>query len=245
MKNFPLLCIVLLGLASLSRAQQAPGPQATPGPPPSGPLLVFAPDSAQWLISYKNNTDPVIEVPSAQTKYDQRSLVQKNGKIHHIISAFADNSRTDMWFTDAIDATVVPGQRAAVEMAGSNLHGAFIDFSRTDFPGFDWISKENYTGQQTMEGILCDVFHDGGNATLPAANARQAAGPPPIPPSGSTAYIDDKTRLPVLLQVDSKTSFYQMLAAPTTLIQLPPDIQAVSDGIVARARQATAPQAPP
>ena len=250
------LCI-LLGIASLltlrAGAQQ---PQATPPPLAPGPLLSRAPAYSQWLVSIKYASGAPgasVSVPDAQTKYDQRTLVRKTGDIRYEVTVTADKQKTEKWCRGNVQATVIPGVAdPEISQSGSRGRGntGFADYSKTDFPGFDWISKGNYTGVQTIEGVPCIVFHTGSDSgSAPAASPAPAAGGGAaaiaIPSGGSTAYISDEGRLPVLLVTDNGVNFYQFEAAPTVPLVLPPKVQAAIDFLQARLQQAAAPAAVP
>ena len=239
---------IFLGIVSLFRAGASPLPQATPEPLAPGPLLSRAPEFSQWLISVASGlTDPTR--PPKNTKYDLRMLVIKSGQIRHEISVTGDGHRSEKWCEGDLQATVFPGERnpsITSRSTTSGGNGGFTDYSKSDFPGFDWISARKYTGTQTMEGVPCIVFHDGpaDNGALPSGTPDPNA-PPPVPKTGRTAYIAADSRLPVLLQVDGVTTFYQFEAPPATPLSLPPNVQVAIDMIHAQdQRAAIAPAAP-
>jgi hypothetical protein len=246
MKNLSSLCI-FLGLAAMCHGQ-APQQGPTPEPLPPGPLITRAPNPCQWLVSVKTNTGTSIEMPSPQTKYDSRTLVQKSGSIRREITAAADGSKFEKWFVGVYQATLYPGDaQPKIELAGVNGRaGSFTDYSKSDFSGFTWLSKRKYIGMQIMEGYKCIVFHDGPAEIAASPSAQGAnAGPPPIPPTGTTAYIDVEKRLPILLEEDNVTTFFQWGYPSPSALTLPAAVQSGIDGIQTRIQQAAAPPGAP
>ncbi len=242
---FVLLAIALPHLCPL-RAQL---PQPTPVPLAPGPLLNRAPDFAQWLVSVKSGTTSAVEVPTQKTSYDQRTLVRKTGAIRDLITVTGTGQRTDKWCEGGLQASVPPGGGAPTVSMFSSLvrfNEGFTDYSKSDFPGFDWISRKNYTGRQTIEGVDCIVFHDPPGPSTAATPAASPAGASPvIPPAGNTAYIAADSRLPILLQVDNVTTCYQWMQPPTVQLAPPPEIQAALDQARARLDVAARPPAAP
>jgi hypothetical protein len=237
MRTIRWLCI-FFGIASLVGAAAAQSPQATPPPLGPGPLLKRAPNFSQWLISSKLGSADAPLVPDANTKFDQRTLVRKTGAIRYEITAYVDGRRTEKWCQGDFQAAVIPGEaNPIVTVRGANaVGGGFTDYSKSDFPGFEWISKRNYIGVQTMEGVSCIVFHEGS----------KGGGDAPSTAGGNTAYIAADTRLPVLLQADDGTAtLYQMEAPPSTPLAIPPNVQASFDILQARFQRAAAVPAAP
>ena len=238
--------LILLGVALHAQAQQ---PAATPPPLPPGPLINRAPDPAQWLVSVKSgspSTDPA-PIPDPRAKYDKRMLVRKSGAIRYEILVDGTGQRLDRWFMGIAEATFYPGQNdPVVTMEGATIGAGgrtnYTDYSKSDFPDFDWITAGNYTGIQTCSGLTCIVFHDG-PATLASPAANAAA--PPVPVTGKTAYIEIKSRLPVRLEVDDVANYYQWEQPPPTPLTLPQGVQDKLAAIQANAaRAAIAPAGP-
>jgi hypothetical protein len=250
---------LVFGISSLMTLQAtAQGrPQSTPVPLAPGPLLNRAPAFSQWLISIKlasGAPGATVAVPDAQTKYDQRTQVTKTGDVRVEISVTADGRKSQKWCQGALQATIIPGVKdPEVAMAGGAIaergNLGYTDYTKSDFPGFEWISKKNYTGTQTVEGVPCIVFHEdsadgpAAPAASPAAGASSSASA--VPQGGNTAYIAADVRLPVLLVTDAGVNFYQFEAAPSAQLRLPPNVQAAFDQLQNRLRQAAAGPAAP
>ncbi len=241
-----------LAIACLFRAEAAPLPEQTPVPLAPGPLLNRAPDYSQWLVSSKSGPADAVQAPDQKTKYDQITRVRKTGSIRYEITANADGRRFEKWCTGNLQATVIPGVKdPQIAMASAVAKGnvGYTDYSQSDFPGFEWISRKNYIGTQSMAGVPCIVFHTGpddtGAAALSGTAAPNPGAPVAIPKGGSTAYIAADSRLPVLLVADGSMKFFQFEAPPSTPLVLPPNVEAALDNITMRLRQAAAPPPPP
>jgi hypothetical protein len=235
-------CIVF-GIVSLFHAE-AQRPQGTPVPLPPGPLLARAPDYSKWVVSVTSGTTgDTSQPPNQTTKYDHRTLVEKSGAIRYEVTVSADGSKLEKWRSGNYQATIYPGvENPSIELQGVNgNHGGFTDYSKSDFVGFEWISRDNYIGVQTMEGIPCYVFHDGPSG-IASSNPNA---PVTLPQTGSTAYIEADNHKPILLQVDTVTNYYQWEQPPSTPLTLPPNVQAGFERIQAPIQQAALPQAAP
>jgi hypothetical protein len=187
--------------------------------------------------------------PAKDTKFDLRMMVAKSGPIRCVVSVTSDGHRTEKWCEGGLQATIFPGvQEPSISTRSTTSRGneGYSDYSKTDFPGFEWISAKNYIGAQTMEGVPCIVFHDGPvSLNAAAATTDGTAAAPPVPKTGRTAYIASDGRLPVLLQDENVTTFYQFETPPAAPLTLPPNVQAAFDLIHARLEEAAAPPAAP
>jgi hypothetical protein len=237
---------IFLGIASLFRAVAAPLPQGTPEPLAPGPLLNRAPEFSQWLVCVKSGPSDGAQAPDQKTKYNQVTRVRKTGSIRYETTANADGRRYEKWCSGNLQATVIPGVKdPEVAMGGGEAKGnvGYTDYSKSDFPGFEWIATSNYIGTQVMAGVPCIVFHAGPGGDDDATHNPGA--PAAIPKGGSTAYIAADSRLPVLLVADGAVTFYQFETPPATPLMLPPDVQSAFDHLTSVLRQAAAPPPPP
>jgi len=253
-----LICTIL-GAAILLHAgglDAQTAAQATPPPLAPGPLLNFAPASSQWLVSITSGSNgPAI--PNAQTKYDERVLVTKSGDIRYEITEKGDGEKLQKWCQGAMQATVVPGvsdPMFATSGASPRGNAGYTDYTKTDFPGFEWIRRKNYIGVQSMEGVPCIVFNEH-SQDQPPSTATAAASPSPAAgpgaatattlPTGNTAYISAEGRLPVLLVTDNTVTFYQFRTPPATILTLPPAVAELFAEQEARLHQLAAPAGGP
>ena len=81
------------------------------------------------------------------------------------------------------------------------------DFAKVDFPDMEWVSKETFTGIQSIGEIECLVFQK----------------------EGKTAWIDAQTRFPVLWRKEGETRTFQQLPPPTGMVQLSRKAQELSE----------------
>lgn len=244
--------VIFLAIASLFRAAAAPLSQGTPEPLAPGPLLNRAPDFSQWLISSKSGPADAVQVPDQKTKFEQITRVRKTGSIRYETTATADGRRYQKWCTENLQATIIPGVKdpqIAMSWGAAKGNVGYTDYSKSDFSGFNWISKSNYIGTQVMAGVPCIVFHTGpaddDTAITSGTATSNPSAPAAIPKKGNTAYIAADSRLPVLIVDNGAITFYQFEAPPSTPLALPPNIQSAFDTVMTRLRQAAAPPPPP
>jgi len=247
MRTRNLLCILMGALSLVHAHAQTAAPQATPPPLGPGPLIAKAPASSQWLMSRKAGLADRTMLADPQTKYDQRTLVTITRPIRREIVADSAGGKTEIWYSAGVQGTYTAGQRdPVITISGANptAHGVYNDYSKTDFPGFEWITRHNYTGVQMMQGIPCIVFHDGPVDVTSTAPVNPNA-PLPIPQTGSTAYIASDSRLPILLQTDDGFTVYQWDQPPSSPLSLPAAIQQSINTFQTRTQAAAAPAAIP
>jgi len=245
----PFLLPCLLGLASLLNADAQ---QPLIPPLPRGPLLNNAPNYAQWLISVSSQPFQ-LDSQTPPTKFDSRTLERKTGSIREQISIAKDQPKLDTWIEGATQCESIEGQKdPRVVLQGNSTFGTdYIDFSKGDFFGFDWIKKKNYYGQKNVMGQKCILFHispppDPSTAGPSAAPATAAAASPTPDPleTGTTACIAIDTRLPVVLKETDQTTFYEFQQPPSAPLAPPPQIQAQFDKLNAAVKRMTTVPAP-
>lgn len=248
-----LFALSILAVPALVFAQAAPPaiPGVSPAPLPRGPLLAKAPAFSKWLISSKANPDDSVQPPDQATKYDHRELVEKTGDVRYQIDVDVSGAKSEKWCVGALQAMVRPGEQPTVSMycADTPNNPNFTDYSKSDFQGFGWITKHNYIGIAIMEGVQCLVFHTGGDsdAAAPAPASPTTTGSSAAAPTdgGNTAFIDVKSRLPVLLVANGTTDFYQFEPPPTAQLTPPPNVQAALSQTQNNIQQASAQGPPP
>jgi len=224
MKISPLLVLALSWVPSLLMAQQPAAPPAEIPPLPPGPLIqVRAPEMAQWIVTpaqpaqaaaipaakpEENAAKPLL---IATTKTGKTMLRQRQEPTGQILST---------WCVDGQQITLWPdGKHWIVQIAkvNPNLPDAnYVDYSKSDFPEFAWISKGNYAGIQKFKGVDCIVFK---------AQIRVESDDPA--PTSFAAYIDVNTRFPLLLQDGDGIHLYEYKAAPKEPLTLPPQVQSL------------------
>jgi hypothetical protein len=223
MKLSQTLCLILF-LAPQVRAQQAvPQPSLPPLPP--GPLIQKrAPDFASWIIR-----PPSMAVPGSSSSGTSRTQSQKAQEHKESPAAFIktgqiiprqtadDTGRVwNTWCVEGLQITVWPGgQNWIIQSRGSDPTvptANYVDYSNTDFPGFDWISQRNYAGIKNVLGRPCIVFADKiiANGALELTDA--------------VAYVDLATRYPIALKVGGEVTQYEFQTPPRAPLVLPPAI---------------------
>ena len=107
----------------------------------------------------------------------------------------------------------------------------YFDFSASDFSGFEWISRQLYTGIKSYQGTKCIVFQ----AEISIQNDAGA----PQRSMKETAYIDFKSRLPTALQRGGQEYLYEWHAPPQAMLSFPPMVQTLVDaGVKAQLQMA-------
>lgn len=100
------------------------------------------------------------------------------------------------------------------------------DFTKADFAGFDWLSTENYKGVQSVMGRECYFFSE--EVESEDSKMLKATGMKPADAKDSRftarAFIDIKTRLPVVLQRGEETRVYAMAKPAAADLVLPPEV---------------------
>ncbi len=179
----------------------------------------------------------------------------------------ANGQNVQKWHASGVVVTGMNGKNWVLTGSPGNTFDA-PDYSSDDFAGFGWISLKNFTGAQDAMGRHCLVFKDKTvtmdpgeiavrttmreNEIADAILARKGThgkGPPvdtsPLDLSqfsvDVTAYIDDETRLPIVLvyalqEGGTMTRIYQYQRPPASL-SAPPDVQQLLDNYNKRARR--------
>jgi hypothetical protein len=203
---------LILLAASALRAQQ-------PAPPllPPGPLIQQrAPEMAYWSVTkaYGSLSDAVAKrapTSASGAKPDQPPSVKinlvKTGDIMLVQRVDASKEAWNTWRAGGLEFVVWPDGKQCIETGAPNqdlVNPFFTDFSTSDFPGFDWISLQNYTDHETLMGFTCIVFKSGSKA----------------------AYVDIESRLPIALVDLGQASIYEWKAPPQAMLTLPAVVQA-------------------
>ena len=171
-----------------------------------------------------------------------RKLVVKTGPVRYEVTEQPSGVKIEQWFTNGMVATIVPGAAAPSVAASGASQSSYSqqtnDHSKSDFDGFDWISKKNYIGAVQLGGGTCIVFHTGSEAGV---------APPPggAAPLGRTAYITSDTRLPVILQNEDNLTTYEFRTPPNSVLPVPAAVQTAISAVVQRQQSAAAQPAGP
>jgi hypothetical protein len=207
-----------------------------------------APDFAKWSIVSGESSDareqpkPDEDVGSASPKekressQSRKSLEKQNPpkaaavleitKTGHVIHVERINDQKhiwNIWITAGHELSVAPDSESVEEVAPPSNpdmdNPLYTDFSKTDFPGLEWISAKNFTGVEKVSGRACLVFREplapdstiAGNAGSPDRTIRYAA-------------IDYYSRLPVALAAGGVMQEYSFEFPPQAAQTLPENV---------------------
>jgi hypothetical protein len=216
------------GAAAQSRVEQAL---------PSGPLCATrAPDVAQWQVSYKAQPLPKPAANGAAAApatakapepdgADYQKIIVKNRTLYHVQWTTGSRFAVDKWCLQDVQVTTLPNAQLPVISTPAERDDYYMDFSKSDFHGFEWISGKNFTGVQSIGGVECMVFKD----TLKGQEGETHE---------AQAVVDYKTRLPVSLQVGEGLTTYQFSPAPSSQLNPPAKIASLADQWRKRLKQA-------
>lgn len=216
------------GVSAQSRVEQAL---------PSGPLCATrAPDMAQWQVIYKAQPLPkpaasgaaVTPAPAKPPEPDgsdfQKTII-KNRTLYHVQWTTGSRFAVDKWCLQDVQVTTLPNAQLPVISTPNERDDYYMDFSKSDFHGFEWISGKNFIGVQSIGGVECMIFKDILKGQEGETHEAQAV-------------VDYKTRLPVSLQVGEGLTTYQFSAAPSSQLNPPAKIAGLADQWRKRLKQA-------
>lgn len=239
-----LCALTLLVFQAADGFTQATSDGEQPVPPP-GPLIQKrAPEFASWVISVRLPGDTAKKPneqagqnpePKDQAKADApkegtpKFAVIKTGKIYHVRLVDAQKQTWDVWSDGSVTATVPAkgGDAAFVAPPGDrdSVNPLYVNFSKSDFSGFEWISASNYRGIKNVMGQQCLVFSDKVKIpSEPASNGDKSAPTTPDQFESKVACVNAETRLPVALTDASGISTYKFLTPPTAMQTLPASV---------------------
>ncbi len=258
-KSLFIASVILMVFAEQGRCQPT---LAQPSLPP-GPLIAnHMPDYAQWTIDYTYSDAPKPGADSALlTQYKKLALqdpaiakamanphfidalnparpvhvvITKTGNIRHVERSLERGLKSELW-SDA-------GTR--IEQ-NANMPGPIVSMgnsvTQNEFPEFNWVSKESFTGIDTGNGHQCLVFKSQVD-TLELAHPGSGGSGVTVP---AIAYIDLKTRYPISLQFGVETRQFTYLAPPTAQLVLPDECAAAVKATEDRIQKATPHLSPP
>ncbi|MBE2203416.1 MAG: hypothetical protein IAE94_03610 [Chthoniobacterales bacterium] len=199
--------------------------------PPAGPLLKRAPDFSSWIVTFSVSRTPGTEPDPAAGELPPLRKIQvvKTGDIRHAVLVDAEGRRTEMWAAPGIQAFLRPDWKEPLLTDGVNAFDAlFVNFSTSDFPGFEWISPRNFRGVEKAGNRECLVFQD--KVAHADATTGEAA---PM----QMAFVDLSTRLPVKLDNGGEIANYRFENPPTARLIVPPDVVSAIEARAARIRE--------
>lgn len=206
----------------------------------------------------------VVEISLADTKTKQKSLIASKSKVFPPAGTLLkeENSQTGdlrkqtKTYSDGSLTRYAKGSMVlyfdprtkdvVVEEAAPDQIGG--DLRTTKFSEFAWVKPALHKGTKTYEGIACDVYQKLLSTAVQEDGAEVESAPVPEGSSANeivTAYIDQKTRLPVALVEPLVVRKYKFspLASP---VVLPPEfaeaLQRVETAIEQRRQRYNIPQ---
>lgn len=220
------LTVVFSLLASAMALQgQQPNLKITPAALPPGKLLNSAPDFSQWTINSVMHAPAGLH--SVTLPPPRHIVVTKTGDIRHVTGIYDGISVKELWIQKGAMAILGSGlERPMIidhESPGETLFGPYLN---RDFPGFEWISPQNFAGITKNGDRVYLVFEERGT-------------------DGAVACIDYETRLPVYLKLDWDESTYQFNAPPTQPLAIPKEVEeSITTGLNATKNLTKAPDRP-
>ena len=162
------LTALVLSFSGLINAQE-PGVRSASSPPPlpPGPWLKRAPAPCQWVVSYtgKSKEPAQPKASPSQTPVDPSArktvAVIKTANLLVEVTTRQSGSVVSRWNASGLVLTQVGSGGNWFASAGGSENGFNeTDYTKSDFPGFDWISEKNYVGVKAVGSQQYLVFHD-------------------------------------------------------------------------------------
>jgi hypothetical protein len=239
MNKLGILILILLPIAALA---QEDVPLL-----PSAPFVVNAPAYACWSVAYKSKptrtlppkpsdgaaTMAVESQAKAQTALHELNMVTvtKAGTTRRMVSTWSDGTTSEQWIIPGFQLWEQPGQEGIHIFTTSALSHSGVhreDYSKSDFPEFDWLSASNYARVESYNKIKCWCFQDKltlgvspnslpmsqileENAASSGAKKHETM---PTSTIFKRAWIDTETKLPVALDDGMKIQVFTFLPAP-------------------------------
>jgi hypothetical protein len=166
---------------------------------------------AQWVISTTvapAATAAGAAVPENTAKGPAKIVVvTKTGSIINTAIVNQDRTVWTVWNSGALHLVVSPDGKqvgqASRPLDPDAVNPYFFDYSKTDFSGFEWLSASNYQDVKTYQGRQVLIFTKG----------------------AQIAYIDEETRLPLVLVDREGVHLYTFRTPPAAPLTLPENVQ--------------------
>jgi hypothetical protein len=251
MKNVTLILGCLLLSVIEIHAQQAPRDLKSlailPLPLPPGELISQAPDPGQWVVS-SASVGPAPASDASQPNQPPPKLsvltFTKANKLYRIDSTDSSGRTMVRWKDHQLQATYlgtspIPLVSYTPSFGSDGRVIYYMDFSKSDFPEFSWISARNYLGQTKLATGMAMVF----KAKISAKGVAMAVlSMSHVSPADAVAVVDVATHHPVMLQVEDELLQYQFNQGSAD-VTLPPEVKQQFDGLRRAMKQAA--NAPP
>ena len=224
MKILSIIAVALIGAVEALNAQQAsPIPVQLPKP-----IMVKAPVMSKWLITKTAAAPKAGQNAAARPVETLKTLVTKTDKIRHEATVDASGHKADTWWDGPNQISNSPEWKQAIISTKSLFDGSYVDYSKTDFPDFEWVSQANFVGTKSVEGKKCWVFSEKRSSISEESKAmleKEGNFNPQQYQFQITAYVDSETQLPVMLAFGEDSVKYIFQPPPAEMLSLPADIK--------------------
>jgi hypothetical protein len=147
-------------------------------------------------------------------------------KAEHVIHIERTDDRKqtwNIWIADGHEFSVSPDGQTVAEVAPpanrdveNPLH---MDFSKTDFPGFEWVATKNFTGVEEVNDKTCLVFRDVWHNP-----ENDSEGHPSAEGAPRYAAVDYYSRLPVAVAIGGERRDYAFKFPPRAALTVPENV---------------------
>jgi len=207
-------------------AQESPAPPtAIPAMPPGPAIILRAPSMSQWTITKTqiNSTPDTAKRPDQPTNpaaAGVQTIVTNTRNVRRRQTLLPQGKSWDVWCVGDLQITLYPNGIAVANTRPNSRTGIpdspfFVDYSATDFPEFWWVSKQYFAGVQDHGGQKCLYYK------------AHVSSNPLDKPTDLEAYVDFKTRLPVLFLGNGESHAYAFGPTPAAELELPDAVQKV------------------
>jgi hypothetical protein len=209
MKPQTVLPLFLIIAWSASAQQMSPSAE-NEKPPLPDPILRRVTDLTPWKLVFRT-VPQTANVPSSSSQSRTTSII-KSKSIYHIVENQPNGPSFDKWCIDGMLVKFPPNTDKW------SISTTDINFSQSDFPELPWLSKENYTGVQKINGNDAYIFKT--QYTVTDEN-----GQPEI--INQTAAVDVVTRWPIYSTNGQAAVIYQYGNPLSTPLSIPAKVSAV------------------
>jgi hypothetical protein len=214
---------------------------------PTPPYVSDVPDFCQWTITItanKNNTSqsnpstPIAKqggktLPAEVTA--EKVVCTRTKEIKRDVIYYSNGNHSEVWYDQSSVIVRYPNGEFQILKVGSPDAAFFVpELSAVGFIGVDWITREAFQGKKKVENGA-EVFVYGGVSQLsppPSPGPIFDENGKPMPPSPPQtvkipmkAMIAVDSRLPVVIEKDTRILTYSFQAPPTEMLELPADIR--------------------
>lgn len=247
--KFLIVLFFLLGSAVAQNQQTTPKPT-----PPNATLPIRMPNMAIWSI--KVTPVAAASIISAQQSQNsevqkgirsvalQELLVTKTWPVIHEEQVDSDGTRWDKWFSNGTQVTFCSHTNQPMVCTGTADNPFYFkDYTKSDFNGFEWVSKNYYQDVVSVDGrdyfyyVAKKIIGPGLAVHIASVDTKLA---PDQTADDLRAYIDVNTFYPFRL-IDGERQFdYQFGPAPKNMQTLPSNVQVLLNDLALKVKKMSA-----